>query len=106
MDKINFEVHPDYEKLLTANAASRPTRVEVRARGETYVLEKRYPKGMPSPDPTTFMTNDELGDKFTRIAEGVLSARNVDAAIKTLWDLESTTDVGELISLLRPSTRS
>src|SRR5207237_299555 len=29
MDKIEFEVHPDYEKLLTNNAASRPARVEV-----------------------------------------------------------------------------
>src|SRR5205085_10846004 len=44
MDKIRFEVHPDYEKLLTANAASRPTRIEIRARGQTYVAEKRWAK--------------------------------------------------------------
>lgn len=64
IDKIEFEVHPDYEKLLASNAASRPTRVQVRARAKNYVAEKRYPEGMPSPDRSTFMTNEELIDKF------------------------------------------
>ncbi|NDZ18831.1 MmgE/PrpD family protein [Variovorax sp. WS11] len=101
MEKVECEVHPDYEKLLTANAASRPTRIEVRARGKTFVGEKRWAKGTPSPDSDTFMTNEELLEKFARNAEGVLSARNIDLAAKTIWDLESTRDVGELMKLLR-----
>ena len=102
MDKIECEVHPDYEKLLADNAASRPTRIEVRARGKTYVAEKRWPKGTPSPDPSTFMTNEELVEKFARNADGILSPRNIDLAVRRIWDLESTKDAGELMQLLRP----
>lgn len=53
MDKVSFEIHPDYENLLVGNAASRPARIEVRARGQSFVGEKRYPKGSLSPDPQT-----------------------------------------------------
>jgi 2-methylcitrate dehydratase PrpD len=100
MEKVKFEVHPDYEKQLTANAASRPTRIEVRARGRRFVGERAYPKGSPSPDPTTRMTNDELAAKFARNAEGVLARRNIDAAITQAWRLEDATDVGELMRLV------
>ncbi|MCY1195011.1 MmgE/PrpD family protein [compost metagenome] len=100
MDKIECAVHPDYEKLLTSNAASRPTRIEVRARGKTFVAERRYPKGSPSPEPGTTMTNDELAAKFARNAEGVISDRNVDQFVNRLWTIEAMTDVGELVQLL------
>jgi 2-methylcitrate dehydratase PrpD len=100
MDKVKFEVHPDYEKQLTGNAASRPTRIEVRARGKLFTGERRYPKGSPSPDPATRMTNEELAAKFARNAEGVLQPRAVDAAIKQVWGLESAQDVRELMRLV------
>jgi len=102
MDKIECQVHPDYEKLLADDAASRPTRIEVRARGKTYVAEKRWPKGTPSPDPSTFMTNQELVEKFARNADGILSPRNIELAVIRIWDLESTKDAGELMKLFRP----
>lgn len=102
MDKIDFAVHPDYEKLLTSNAASRPTRIEIRARGQTFVGEKRYPKGSPSPDPGTYVTDSELVEKFAGNAEGVLSADRIDRAVAAFWDLDSIKDVGRLIELLTP----
>jgi 2-methylcitrate dehydratase PrpD len=100
MDKVKFEVHPDYEKQLSANSASRPTRIEVRARGRTFVGERRYPKGSPSPEASTRMTNDELAAKFTRNAEGVLEPRATDAAINQVWQLESARDLVELLRLV------
>ncbi|MBB1634913.1 MmgE/PrpD family protein [Cupriavidus sp. UME77] len=100
MDKIECAVHPDYETLLTSNAASRPTRIEVRARGKSFVAERRYPKGSPSPDPATTMSNEELAAKFARNAEGVISERNVDQFINGLWKLESMVDVRELFRLV------
>jgi 2-methylcitrate dehydratase PrpD len=100
MDKVKFEVHPDYEKQLTANSASRPTRIEVRARGRTFVGERLYPKGSPSPDPTTRLTNEELVAKFARNAEGVLEPRAIDAAVKQVWGLENAADVRELMRLV------
>jgi len=100
MDKIEFEVHPDYEKQLLANAASRPTRIEVRARGHTFVGERLYPKGSPSPDPATRMTDEEITAKFVRNAEGVLEPSAAEAALESMWALESAADVKRLVALL------
>jgi 2-methylcitrate dehydratase PrpD len=100
MDKVKFEVHPDYEKQLTGNAASRPTRIEVRARGKTFTGERRYPKGSPSPDPSTRMTNEELAAKFARNAEGVIAPAAVDAALKLVWTMDNSRDLGQLLRLV------
>lgn len=100
MEKITFEVHPDYEKLVTGNAASRPARIEVRARGKAFVGEKRYPKGSPSPDPKTTMTDEELVAKFARNAEGVIAPRNVDLVVKQLLGLEHVDDFASVMRLL------
>jgi 2-methylcitrate dehydratase PrpD len=100
MDKVKFEVHPDYEKQLGGNAASRPTRIEVKARGRTFVGERRYPRGSPSPDPSTRLTNEELAAKFARNAEGVLAQRAIDTAVSRIWSLDSAVDVSELMRLV------
>ena len=70
MEKIHFEVHPDYETQLTGNAASRPTRIQVRARGQTFVAERRYPRGSPSPDPSTRLSNEAFGQQVRRQRAG------------------------------------
>lgn len=100
MKKVTFGVHPDYEKLVTGDAASRPARIEVRARGQTWVGEKRYPHGSPSPDPTTTMTNPELAAKFARNCEGTVAPRQVDAAVQLLLSLEKVDNVASVIALL------
>ena len=51
MNKVTHEVHPDYVKEVTAHASARPSKVEVRARGKTFVAEKLYPKGSLRPTP-------------------------------------------------------
>ena len=100
MDRITTEVHPDYVKQLDSNAASRPARVELRARGKTYVEEKLYPKGSPSPDPQSRMTNDELAQKFRHNAEGVLSPSNIDAVVDAVQNLEKVANIASIMSLL------
>ncbi len=102
MKKVQVEAHPDYAKLLAGNASSRPTRIEIRARGQSFVGERRWAKGTPSPDPTTFMTNQELEHKFAVNAEGVISPRNTELAVEMISNLESVKDVGELMQVLRP----
>jgi 2-methylcitrate dehydratase PrpD len=100
MDKVHCEVHPDYAKHLTADATSRPTRVEVKARGQTFVGETRYPKGTLSANPDTRMTDHELSDKFVRNAEGVLSPATIDLALKQLWSLETVKDTSVVMAAL------
>lgn len=99
MEKISFETHPEYEKLVSGNAASRPARIEVRARGRAFVAEARYPKGSPSPDPKTAMTTDELVAKFLRNAEGVIPASRADQAVTRLLSLDQVEDFAEVARL-------
>jgi 2-methylcitrate dehydratase PrpD len=99
MKKVECVEHPDYSRLVAEDPASRPTRIEVRARGETFVGEARYPKGSPTPDPSTYMTNDELSAKFIRNTEGVLSDQQASRLLESLWNLDQVQDFSELVPL-------
>lgn len=99
MDRVTTEVHPDYVKLLTSHGASRPAWVELRARGQRFVAEKRYPKGSPSPDPTTHMTDDELAAKFRHNAQGVIAPAAIDNIVESVMNLQALADVGALMRL-------
>ena len=100
MNRIECQVHPDYETLLLENASSRPTRIEIRARGQTFVGERRWAKGTPSPDASTFMTNEELTEKFRSNADGVLPHSAAQEAVSMIWSLETVSNVSELTTLL------
>lgn len=99
MDKVTHEVHPDYVKLLVANGASRPAKVELRARGQVFVGEKRYPKGSPSPESGTCMSDEELVAKFRHNADGVLKPAAVETLVHVVMDLESVPDVSAVMAL-------
>jgi 2-methylcitrate dehydratase PrpD len=100
MKKVECVEHPDYARLVAADPASRPTRIEVRARGKTFAGEASYPKGSPSPDPTTRMTNAELSAKFVRNAEGVLSENQTKQLLDRLWNLEQVDNFRSVAPLL------
>lgn len=100
MDKVEFEAHPDYVKRLSAHASARPSRVEVTARGETFVAERLYPKGSPSPDPSNLMSTEELIDKFLHNAEGVLRGDTADAVVEMVMGDTGAWDTAKLMALL------
>ena len=104
MDRVSHEVHPDYVKLLNENSASRPARLELRARGTTFAGEKRYPKGSPSPEPDSRMTDDELAAKFRHNAEGVMAPADIDRLVDAVFSLESVGDVAPVIALAAGQT--
>lgn len=99
MDRVTTQVHPDYAKAMAVNPAARPSRVEIRARGQTFVEESLYPKGSPSPDPQSLMSDDELAAKFRHNCEGMLPAAQADAVIDALWHLEGVGNVASIMSL-------
>jgi 2-methylcitrate dehydratase PrpD len=103
MQKVTHEVHPNYVELLTGHAASRPAKIEVSARGRIFEGEKRYPKGSPSPDPASTMTNAELILKFRNNAEGVIPQENIDCVVDSVLHMESVDDVGVIMRRLRKS---
>jgi 2-methylcitrate dehydratase PrpD len=105
MDKVSHEVHPNYVELLSGHAASRPAKIEVSARGQTFLGERRYPKGSPSPDPASLMSNDELVAKFRRNTEDVMSADRIDDVIAAVFNLENVDDVASIMRVLGPDAR-
>lgn len=102
MDKVTHAVHPDYVKLLTGNTASRPAKIEITARGQTFTGERRYPKGSKSPDPDSYMTDDQLVAKFMANAEGTLPRANAERIAELCLSLEKVRDIGEIMRLTAP----
>jgi 2-methylcitrate dehydratase PrpD len=102
MSKVVWRSHPDWATAVSADPAARPTRVEVVARGTTFVGERSYPKGSRSPDPTTYVTNDQLVAKFRHNAAGAITSEDADAVIDAVLHLEDVDDLGALMDRLRP----
>lgn len=100
MDKIEHEVHPDYVQLLTTQGASRPARLEIRARGQVFTGERRYPKGSPSPEPGSRMSDAELIEKFERNAEGAISTDARAAVIDMVMNIDDHSDIHTLMDRL------
>jgi 2-methylcitrate dehydratase PrpD len=92
MNKVSLEVHASSVQALAENPSSRPSRVEIRARGQTFAGEKRFPKGTPSPDPESFMTTDELVLKFRSNADGIIPTASIDAVVDGVLNLEKVAD--------------
>lgn len=105
MDKIEHEVHPDYVKLLTTQGASRPARLEIRARGQVFAGERRYPKGSPSPEQESYMTDAEIIAKFQSNAEGVITAATQQEVIDGVMNLERQPDISTLMARMAATAR-
>lgn len=102
MSRSTFEPHPDYTSALSGHVSARPSRVEVTARGHTHIGERSFPRGVASPDPSTYMTDDELMAKFRHNVEGVLSEGDAEAVIEAVNDLENVDDTRALVQRIRP----
>lgn len=102
MDKVRIEVHPDYVALRARHPGSQPARLELRARGRTFVGEQLFPRGIHSDDPASYIGTDELVAKFRVNAEGVLKAPIRDRVVEALLDLEAVEDIGAILRLLGP----
>lgn len=102
MGKVKHEVHPDYVKLLSGNAASRPAKLEIAARGQVFSGERRYPKGSRSPDPASFMTDDELAAKFMRNVEGTLPRDRAERIVELTMNLPAVSDFADVMRLTSP----
>ena len=80
-----------------------PPWIEVKASGQTLVAEKRYPKGSPSPDAETRMTDKELIGKFLRNVEDVVPSRDATAFVDAVMNLETVSNLGPAMRRLAPT---
>ncbi|MEU6646320.1 MmgE/PrpD family protein [Saccharomonospora sp. NPDC046836] len=100
MKRVEFAPHPDYARIVAQSPGSRPSRIEVHARGRVFRGDGLVPKGTPSDDPVTRMTTDELVDKFFRNARGVLTDDDAVGVANSILNLESVDDVSAVLGRL------
>jgi len=106
MGKVTHEVHPDYVKLLSGNAASRPAKVEITARGQVFTGERRYPKGSRTPDPDTFMTDEQLVQKFMNNVDGLIDRAAAEEIAELTMALDRVADFNRITRLVAPAARA
>jgi 2-methylcitrate dehydratase len=84
-------------KLSAAYPAAAPGRVSIRMMsGEAHTIEVMYPTGHAK-NP---MTDAEVERKFREMLSGHRNARQCDAALEALWDVEQASDIRSVIGLL------
>lgn len=96
MKKITWGTHPEAAATKRANPQSFLARVEVRARGRSFVKERLYAKGGAALP----MSDAELEEKFVRNVAGVLTSAAASRAGELIDALEKLEDVSELSSAL------
>lgn len=103
MAKVSYEPHPDWVTAISRDPAARPSRVEVVARGTSFIAERNFPRGSPSKDPTTTLTDQELVEKFLVNAAAVLPQAQAVEVADRLLALEAETDVSALVRGTSPA---
>jgi 2-methylcitrate dehydratase PrpD len=96
MDKVKFEIHPDYADVIQRDPTSNLSRVDVRARGRVFTEERTHHKGSPATEATK-MSREQLVEKFKHNASLMLPRHKIDQASKHILELESLKDVSQLM---------
>lgn len=102
MEKVEYATHPDYIKSLGGDSDARPTRVEVRARGQVFVEERSHPRGTSRPGSPEHFTTPEVIDKFLVNASYVLPDAQALALVEAVRNLGELDDVNRMTGLIRP----
>ena len=91
MKKVSvMEGHPDWED---ETVASMRNRIEVTAKGKTFVEDKARPRG----GSTEGVSDEELENKFRHNASRVLTETKIEGAVRAIWNLEKMKDISELV---------
>lgn len=99
LQKVEVVADPEIEKVFPALQ-----RVIVRidtSDGRSFSKQLDYPKG----DPRNPLTDQEVEEKFSALAEGVLSAGAQKRVKETVWNLERVGSVSDLMALMETDRR-
>ncbi|MFZ0733564.1 MAG: MmgE/PrpD family protein [Candidatus Sulfotelmatobacter sp.] len=99
LNKVEVVADPEIEKVFPALQ-----RVIVHidtTDGRSFDKQLDYPKG----DPRNPLTDQEIEEKFTALAEGVLSSSAQKRVKDAVWNLERVGSVTELMALMESDTR-
>ena len=100
MDRVTYEVHPDYYRRLPKDPRSSLGAIEVVTKDRTFVDSTDYAYG--SPVPGFEFTDEALIEKFRHNADRVVSTDSADRAVEAAFGLESLADIADLITHVTP----
>ena len=92
--KVKAVLEPSFESRFPAE---QPCKVVIKlTNGETLMKERAFPKG----DPRDQLSTEELKEKFSILAEGILTDAQKETVYQTVYDLENVREIGDLMRLL------
>ena len=99
MQKVRVVPQPEFVGRYPETMA---TRITVRTKeGKHYVKQVDYPLGHPQHR----MSDQQVEDKFRRLATGKLDRARMQKVIDMVWQLDRLKDVGALMPLLKVNRR-
>lgn len=101
MDRVSYEVHPDYYVPGSRAATTSLGAIEVVTTKGTFEESTDYPYGTPLPGYR--FEDDALARKFRGNAARLLAPESVEAVIETVFALDALDDINELTRLLTPT---
>lgn len=99
MAKVSINPHPDFGKVLLEDSSRWIARVEVKAKGKSFVAEGASVKGRPFPEETR-ATDENLAEKFRHNASKILPWHEIDKAVQAILHLEEMENISELMKLV------
>jgi len=99
LKKVEVVADPEIEKVFPAlqQVIVDITTVD----GRSYSKQLDFPKG----DPRNPLTDAEIEEKFTALADGVLSAQAQKKLINAVWNLEKISSVSKLMALMKADVK-
>jgi len=100
LTKVKVIADPEIEKVFPA---LQRVIVQIKTKdGRCFDKQLDFPKG----DPRNPLTDQELEEKFSALAEGVLSPLAQKRMKETVWNLERVGSVTELMALMEADVQS
>jgi 2-methylcitrate dehydratase len=100
LKKVEVVADPEIERVFPA--LQRVIVSITTTDGRSFTKQLDYPKG----DPRNPLSDQEIEEKFSALAEGVLSAAAQKKLKDAIWNLESIAPVSKLMALMKSDVRA
>ena len=99
LQKVEVVADPEIEKVFPA--LQRVVVTITTSDGQSFTEQLDYPKG----DPRNPLTDQEIEEKFSALADGVLSTKAQQKLKEAIWSLEKIGSVSKLMGLMKADVR-
>jgi 2-methylcitrate dehydratase PrpD len=100
MDKVTWQVHPDYDNAMRRDPLSALSKCEVKARGQDFVSERKHRRGTTGTEVAP--TEADIVNKFKHNATRILTPGKIERAVQAFESLEQVDKMDDLLRELTP----